>query len=288
MIFRPGYAIACAFCFFIISSCNWKKDGNSEDRIVAQIQGENLYYSQIKPIAESASGSSDSADVVNNFIEDWLKRKLMIQKALLYLPEEEYNIEKQVRDYRESLLLYLYEKELILQKLDTAIREENVRSYYEDHKKNFELPEDIVQMHYVKLPIGAPEADSIPHWLSSNEEIDRMRLEEFCYRTATDCSLSDSTWITVAPVYRNIPVSEEQFSSMVRSKKPTIVTDPLFMHVIRVNDTKGKGEIGPYHFIRNDIVRILLNKRKVELVRKTYDNVYLEALRNKTAKILAQ
>lgn len=56
------------------------------------------------------------------------------------LSNEEMNIQKQVEDYRTSLLIYQYKQKLIAQRLMDEISEEDIETYYNKNEKNFILP----------------------------------------------------------------------------------------------------------------------------------------------------
>ncbi|HXH17584.1 MAG TPA: hypothetical protein VNJ07_00770 [Chitinophagales bacterium] len=269
------------------SSCTYfqRDEIAGGEKPLARVNDSYLYYSDIEPVVKSAGKTSDSASVVRTYIDDWIKRKLMIQKALLYLPPENINIEKQVADYRESLLLYLYEKELILQKLDSVVTDEVLSSYFTEYKNNFILSDDILQMHYVKTPTNAPKLDSVILWMTSTAELNRIKLEDYCHQYASDFSFSDSLWHEVTLVYKNIPVKKQQLETAVAFKSIVTVSDSLFNYVLKVNDYKKKGETAPFEFVKDDIEKIILNKRKVELIRSTYENIYLEAQRSNKFEI---
>lgn len=246
---------------------------------------EYLYYSDIEPILKSAGNARDSATVAKSYVDDWIKRKLMLQKAQVYLPAEKLDIERQVSDYRESLILYTYEKELILQKLDTAVPVETLMNYFEGYKTNFVLNEGVVQMHYVKVARDAPKIDSLARWFGSDNEMNKARIEDYCHRYAADFSLNDSMWQAVSAVFKSMPVSSSQLEALNRYKTTTVVGDSLFNYVVKVKDSKAKGEIAPFDYVKDDIARIILNKRKMELVRSTYENIYLEAQRSNKFEI---
>ena len=83
--------------------------------------------------------------LVTNFINNWVKEELILQKAALNLSNIEEEIEREVEKYRRSKLIYLYEKELVRQKLDTVVTDVQINNYYETNKFNFELKDYVLQ-----------------------------------------------------------------------------------------------------------------------------------------------
>lgn len=271
--------------FFV--SCKYfkPKPGISDEKPIARVQDAYLYASDVEPIVKSAQNAQDSASFVKTFVEDWVKRKLMIEKAVLYLPNEQLDIDRQVNDYRESLILFAYEKELILQKLDTVVPDAEVRQYYESYKQNFELESDVAQLQYVKAANNVPKADSLPVWFASEREADKIKLEDFCFQYAAGYSLNDSIWFETPEILKTIPITQREFAAASANKSETTVRDSLFFCVLRVNDSKYKSEIAPFAFVKADIIRLILNKRKMDLVRLTYDNIFREAQRKNEFEI---
>jgi hypothetical protein len=131
----------------------------------------------------------------------------------------------------------------------------------------------------VKAPKDAPKIDSVMTWIGSKEEQAKRKLEDYCHQYASDFSIGDTVWLETPSVYDNIPVSTHQLEVLKLYKNTVMVSDSLFNYAVKLNGSKNKGEIAPYHFVRNDITRIILNKRKKELVRSTFENVYLEGKR---------
>ena len=54
-----------------------------------------------------------------------------MRKAEVNLSEEEKDLEKEIADYRNSLLIYRYQQDMLFQKLDTVVLEEDIQSLYE-------------------------------------------------------------------------------------------------------------------------------------------------------------
>jgi hypothetical protein len=65
-------------------------------------------------------------------------------------------------------------------------------------------------------------------------------------------------------------------------------SDENYLYFLKVDAYRISDNLSPLEFVRDDIKNILLNKRKVELVRKLEDEVYTAAQRNKEFEILTQ
>ncbi len=74
---------------------------------------------------------ADSAVFVQNYINKWAKKELMFQKAEDNITTELKNeIEKQLEETRINLVIYEYQRQMMLQKMDTVISDEELENYY--------------------------------------------------------------------------------------------------------------------------------------------------------------
>ena len=280
-------AYVLLLALLVYPSCKYLKKGVSDkdEMPVARVNDKYLYYSDIKNIIRKTVVIEDSAQVIRNYIDDWIKHNLVLQKAATYLPPEKLDVQKQVNNYRESLIIHLYERELILQKLDTAISVEEIRRYYEDFKGNFELREDIIQFYYIKLANTAPKLDSIKAFINAQSETDKIKLTDYCFQYAEDFSISDSAWFEIERVYQQLPIRKEYMDMLIQYNSSGIVQDSNYTYLLKVNSFKIKGELAPFNYIINDISKIILNKRKVDLINSTYRSLYQDGVKSGSFEI---
>ena len=76
-------------------------------------------------------------------MNDWIRKELMISYAEMNLSMDLLKYEKQIEDYRASLLIYAYQQELLNQNFDTVIALSEIEDYYEQYKEEFRLSKNI-------------------------------------------------------------------------------------------------------------------------------------------------
>src|SRR5208283_4358284 len=91
--------------------------------------------------------------VARSYIDAWIHQRLVINQAEKNLTSDQMNFSQQLDDYKNSLIIYTYENELVRQKLDTLVTDEDIENYYNANQQNFLLKDNIVQLQYVKLPL---------------------------------------------------------------------------------------------------------------------------------------
>ena len=65
---------------------------------------------------------ADSTAIIQNYINKWAKRELLFQKAEENLsPELKDEIDNQLEETRANLVIYQYQRQMMLEKMDTVI-----------------------------------------------------------------------------------------------------------------------------------------------------------------------
>ena len=88
---------------------------------MARVFDKYLYKADVAGVIPNGSSKQDSITLAKNYIQNWIKQQVILHKAETNLDEEKKDVEKKLEEYRNSLITYIYEKELIRQKLDTVV-----------------------------------------------------------------------------------------------------------------------------------------------------------------------
>ena len=115
----------------LLFACSSKE----KDGIIASVNEKELFLSDI--IDNMPNEIEDSAYFVEKFTNDWIRKELMISYAEMNLSTDLLEYEKQIEEYRASLLIYAYQQELINQNFDTAIAFSEIEDYYNLYKNEF-------------------------------------------------------------------------------------------------------------------------------------------------------
>jgi hypothetical protein len=273
-----------------LSACNYfKKKEPEKPNPIARVGDNFLYAEDLQYLFENPEVMTDSAALVKTYVEDWIRKRLLLETATKYLPDDKQNLEKKIQDYKESLLIYLYEDELLKQRLDTTVSETAIDSFYSAYKDNFRLEAPIFKLMYIKLPKDAPKIDSIKYLFSnSGSEKNYKRLVNYCYSYATDFYLKDSLWISEANITKNTPLEVSTISQLEKSNQSVEVSDSNYLYLLKKIDSKSKGQPAPLEFVKKDLNYMIVNKRKQQLLNNTYDKIYKDAIKDGTFEIYNQ
>ena len=265
-------AFLAAFC----SKNNTRKD----DVPLARVGDRYLYTSQFHGIVENGTSSQDSIEIVKNYIETWIKKQLLLQKAELNLTADEKDVIKQLEDYRTSLLLFLYEQNMLNQKLDTIVKEQDIKDYYESYTSNFTLNKEIVKAVFIKVPVSAPNLDKLKTWYRSEADEDVKQLENYCFQYAKKYDFFNDDWVGIDRILYELPKKIDNIEDFLKKNPFIESTDSTFNYMANIKEYRLKGETAPYSFVREDIKNIILNKRKMKFVKDLENFIYVDAMKN--------
>lgn len=114
----------------VLAFVSCQKAGNSnDDKVVATVYDKILYQSDLQSIMYEGISANDSIVKAKAFIDNWIRRQLLIHQAKSSLDKTELDFSKDIEEYRNSLIIYKYESKLIEKKLDTVVTEADIAKY---------------------------------------------------------------------------------------------------------------------------------------------------------------
>lgn len=269
---------------FFISSCSFFNE-EAEQEVIARVEDKYLLVSDVEGIAPENSSPEDSSLIINNYIQNWVKDNLILKKAELNLEESQKDVKKQLEDYRRSLIVYAYEKELIKQRLDTNVLGYEIQEFYDNNNQNFELRDDIVKVLYLKVNKKAPQLKKIRKLYKYKKESDKEALKELAHQYAETFHLNDNQWILFDELKNEVPIVVSQTRGFLNNIKNIEVEDSLSIYFVHIKEFKLKNDVSPVSFEAKNIKNIIINKRKLSLINKIRSELYEEAFINKDIEI---
>ena len=273
IIYHSSFIIILCFVF---SSCNYYKNHYSEET-VARVYDNYLYKSDIKEIITQGLSKKDSIAFVDNYVNNWIRQSLMLHNAEDNLSSEKNDVEKQLKEYRSSLLVYLYEKDYVNTKLDTVITYKQMEEYYNENKSNFELKNNIVNVVYVKVAKNTKDLDKIRNWVKTEDVREKRKLKEYCKQNAINYYLDDNTWLLFDDLLKEIPITTYNQELYLNNNRFVELQDNTGYYFVNIKGFKTKNSISPLSFEKDNIRLILENKRKLNLIKQMENEIYKQA-----------
>jgi hypothetical protein len=268
-----------------LASCDRKPAEDANKKAIAKAGNEYLYSDEIQKLVPKGTSSKDSVELINKFIDNWVREALVIQKAENNLSEEPKNVDKQLKEYRNSLITYAYEKELVKQKLDTNVTNDDIEKYYNSNQKDFQLKDNIIKVIYVKVKKNAPNITKLKALYKSDNPKDREQLAGYCHQFAQNFYLDDNSWLLFDDLMKEIPIQTYNKELFLQNNRFVEVSDSLSSYFVNIKGFKIRNSTSPLSFEKENIKNIILNKRKLELISKMKLDVYNEAANNNKVEI---
>jgi hypothetical protein len=261
-------------CF--LSGCHKDPDKRSEHPL-ARVYNKYLYTSDMNGMIPAGITGADSASVVKDFIEKWIRNQLLLGKAEINLSDADKNVEQQMDNYRSSLLIYAYQQSYLQQKLDTIVTIKEIENYYNENKSNFVLVESLMKGVFIKVPVNAPELYKLRQWYRAEDTESIKKLEGYCYTNAKVYDHFNEGWVNLNEVLRMMPQGTGDFENTLPYRKYLEINDKDFYYFLYVKEIAPKGTVSPFALVVNDIHYIILNKRKVRLINELETSIYSDA-----------
>jgi hypothetical protein len=273
------------FTVLLLAACSSEVNKDKDRIAIARADNEYLYLDEVKDIVPAGTSSKDSIEIIKQYIDNWVRESLVIQKAESNLSEDQKDVEKQLRDYRNSLITYAYEKELVQQKLDTIVTGSEIEQYYNNNQADFELKDNIIKVIYVKVDKKAPGIDKLKNWYKSDNMKDREQLASYCHQFAANFYLDDTSWLLFDDLLKEIPIQTYNKELFLQNNRFVEVSDSLHDYFVNIKGFKVTNSLSPLSFEKENIKNIILNKRKLQLITKMKLDVYNDAANNKKIEI---
>ncbi len=270
--------IGCLF-FFTFSCSKFKKqETKNTEGIIARVFDRKLYLADVKNIVPKGTSHNDSITIIKNYIQNWARQQVVLKKAEDNLSADEKDVESKLEEYRNSLITYIYESELIRQKLDTGITDQEIESYYNEHPNNFQLKDNIIKVIYLRLPKNAPKIEKVRNWFKSDNAKDRKLLEDYCFQFARDYNFNDEEWLLFDDLLKKVPIETYDKEQFLRNNRFIEIPDSNTIYLVNIKGFKIKESQSPLSFERDNIRNLIINKRKLDMIREMEKAAYDNAL----------
>ena len=283
---RIGIYIGIAAWVFFLFSCNsfLKNDANEEP--LARVGDTYLYWDEVVAVLGENITKQDSASMVTNYINNWATKQILLEKAKINLPDEKIaEFEQLVSNYRTDLYTRAYKEALVNQVKDTVISREELIRFYEEEKENFKLKEKIVKLRFIELPLQFLNTKEV------TESLKRFNQEDIRYLDSIGVqfkklNFNDSLWVPASRVIEEIsPLNIDNEDRYLKKSQFFELQDAMGVYLTKINDVLGVNEIAPLSYIEPTIGQVLLNRRKLDYIRKLETEIIDEATKEKVFEV---
>ena len=269
-----------------LSSCNYfKKESNTE--AVARVGESYLYAAELDSLVPANTPKEDSAMIIKSYIDRWVTQKLLVKAAERNLDDakkDEFN--KLIKQYKNDLYTKAYIEKMVQTTVDTLIDEVELKNYYEENKEYFKTNGTIVQLRYLHLSKEHPKFATIRSNFLNFKKSDAKfwRTYQMQFKNS---ALNDSVWVSMNEVYRKLPfITPENRDKYMNEGMAFEKSDTLNdIYLVKIKRVIHRNQISPFEYLKPTLQQVILNRRKLELIKKFEKEITEDAIKNKDYEV---
>jgi len=269
----------------LLTSCNFFK-AKEDSEPVARVNDTYLYKDDLAAVVPLGASKQDSTMLVNSYINRWARQLLLMDGALVNLSEEKQNeFLKLVEQYKNDLYTKAYLERLVKKNIDTLMHSNEEKAFYQANKESFKLNDDLIKFRYISLPLNPIDIDTIKKRFKRFKPKDKRYLDSISVQFRA-YSLNDSIWIKFSEVADKIPVvTLENKNQLLKKSNYVQLKDSLNLYLMRVIDVRFQNDYAPLDYVKTSIKQIVINKRKLELIKQLENDITKDAIKNNQFQI---
>lgn len=267
--------LSWSLLLFILLSC--RPDEDLENPIIVSVYEENLRKDDLISMMPENFTQADSSMLADQIINQWVTEKAVLTLAQKNLSEGQKNFSAKLEDYRNSLITYAYERELVNQKLDTVVSDREIEKFFNENIENFKLKNFILKSWFIEVSADAPKRRKLTAWFQSDDPQDAEKLDDYCKKFAEFCFFDGEDWIYVDDLLKKVPLSVEDWGNFLKETSYYEFEKEGKLYLLRIFDYSIIGETAPLDLEREKVKNLIINKRKVDLVKKMRNDAVEEA-----------
>ena len=268
-----------------IQSCNLRSD-TQEQVPLARVNDAFLYESDIDFSFVEGQSEMDSIIYVQNIINNWATTQLLIDGAVLNLKKDtQTEFEQLVQQYKSDLYTSAYVEALVNNNLDTLISDQELDDVYNNNTQLFVLKEDLLKMRYVNVNSKLSNLDEVKKRFKRFNAEDKFVLDSIAIQF-NSFYLKDSIWIKSEQVISKIKPLQLGFNKVLL-KKPNFIQlkDSLGLYLMQINEVLERGSQAPMQYVLPTLKQIVINNRKLKLIKQLKSDIVNDAIKNKNFEI---
>jgi hypothetical protein len=273
------------FLTIFFCSCSYFK-ADEKPEAIARVKDVYLYKEEIKELIPSGTSKKDSAEIIKNYINRWAEQKLLIDAAEINLSEEKKaDFDELIKQYKVDLYTKAYIEEIVKNTVDTIVSQSEIIGYYNQNKENFRTNGTLVRLRYINIKKDNPRFGTIRSKFFNFKKSDKKFWDVYVLQ-CNNFALNDTVWTNMEQVYSKLPfINPDNKNTYISAGKAFEYGDASNDYLVKITNVINNNQISPFEYIKPTLKEIILNKRKLELIKKFEKEITDDAIKNNKYEI---
>jgi hypothetical protein len=275
-------------CVFLFSACGKSGIEQASGDVLVRVKDRAFTRGEIECQIPKGISSADSLIRAEAIVKKWVIDVLTDEAAYQNIGDDKAEIDKLVNEYRRSLMRHRYQEQIIRDKVSAAISEYDQVKYYEENKQQFILSENLIRGLFIKVPAGAPGLENVRKWYVSDSEESLEKIEKYGIQNAIIYDYFYDHWVNFDEIMAKIPYRLSNPTRFLRTDHHLEISDSTHVYFLNISDKLLIGSMAPFDYVKSQIHEVLVNKRKIDYLRVFGENLYRDAVKNGTVKVITE
>ena len=252
------------------------------DSVVAQVYQYKLYNSEVQEGMPMGLSQEDSLAMARDFIDSWVKEKLLLYEAERHLSPREKNFDREMTDYRNSLLVQRYlDKIWMDDTAGNAVTEREITDFARSLDNRYTVEKEIVRVNYVKMPTRSDKLPQVREILF--DETRRTEQKDALVTMLGDSIeylLDDDEWLYLDDLQNEVSfqIDIQKFGgrgSALRIEKEVGENSVLLV----ILDYRSQRSVNETKEERAAAGMLLMNQRRTQVINQYVQKLYDQAMK---------
>ena len=261
-------------------------ESNKNTEAIAHVNTDYLYAADIENLVPPGISKEDSIVIVRSFIDRWASQKLLIKVAEVNLNKnKKAEFDTLIQQYKTDLYTKAYLEEIVKRTVDTVLSEKELRDYYNENKDNFKSNETLVRLRYISLQRDNPKVDLLKSKFFDFRKSDKKFWDTYTLQL-NSFAFNDSIWTALSQVYDKLRfITPENRESYILPGKTIQKVEDKNVYFVKISNVIDKNQVAPYQYLKPTLREVILNKRKLDLIKKFEKEITDDAIKDKKYEV---
>ena len=188
------------------------------------------------------------------------------------------HIERLVADYRRSLIVNMYQEQLLHESLSKNVTNPELEAFYNENIQRFNLKENIIKGLYLKVPVNSPLLANFQKWYKQGSMESIENIEKNNLQNVVNYDYFYNKWSSFDEVMEKIPIVVDNQQQYLKNNKNIEVRDSAFVYLLNIKEYKLAGTTAPFDYIEHIVKEVFLEKKRADYMQQIQKDLYDKAL----------